>query len=400
MMRRRCRGGIRRGRFWLAATLRKKPLLLAGLIVGAWILPVYLTRIQQANISQVESRFRTVNAKSIPSTRGGHWEFDPTFSSPPYQYTQQMCQESAINDMDCNEDRCSESDQLMNWIYHVPIDERGSNATKPYPRFDVEGFRTKMRGKRILFLGTSLMRQQVEALIWTLGYTKVRWKTGILPYFPNCFTKRFCHTDKPSQITICMQFTGSMASQVYHEGNYTLDHSLRGLGDSSCVLKPRMLKKFGTFDLVFFQSLAWYAGLPMKLDSETSPLAWVEGMLPKLYYDSIQPILSELSRHTKTVLVLGHIGTDCQNKTAPVPTVVSYEDIPTTFGWYLAPTLWDASLQLLQDEQLDVQVIDVREPTLQSVHAHPDLDCLHFCQNSAALNIYLDIYWNEVFSKQ
>jgi len=43
---------------------------------------------------------------------------------------------------------------------------------------------------------------------------------------------------------------------------------------------------------------------------------------------------------------------------------------------------------------------------MQSRHLHPnsgglapDWDCLHFCMNSAALNMYLDhIYWTEVFS--
>jgi hypothetical protein len=47
---------------------------------------------------------------------------------------------------------------------------------------------------------------------------------------------------------------------------------------------------------------------------------------------------------------------------------------------------------------LNVQVVDAREPVMQSVNAHPVPDCLHFCMNSAAVNIYLDIYWNEVFS--
>ena len=29
---------------------------------------------------------------------------------------------------------------------------------------------------------------------------------------------------------------------------------------------------------------------------------------------------------------------------------------------------------------------------------NPDNDYLHFCMNSAAINIYLDMYWTEVFS--
>ena len=67
--------------------------------------------------------------------------------------------------------------------------------------------------------------------------------------------------------------------------------------------------------------------------------------------------------------------------------------------------LWDASLRLVQEEEVlksrDVQVVDLREPTMQSVHTHPQMpffDCGHLCMNSAAMNSYLNAFWNEVFS--
>ena len=69
------------------------------------------------------------------------------------------------------------------------------------------------------------------------------------------------------------------------------------------------------------------------------------------------------------------------------------------------PKLQTTSLNMIHDKKLDVHVIDARDPLMQSRHAHPnsgglapDWDCLHFCMNSAALNMYLDIYWTEVFS--
>ena len=73
--------------------------------------------------------------------------------------------------------------------------------------------------------------------------------------------------------------------------------------------------------------------------------------------------------------------------------------IPGKYGWNLDPKLWDTALVLVQNEGLDVQVIDAREPLMQSVHAHPSPDCLHFCMNSAAINMYPDMYWNEDFSQ-
>jgi hypothetical protein len=33
---------------------------------------------------------------------------------------------------------------------------------------------------------------------------------------------------------------------------------------------------------------------------------------------------------------------------------------------------------------------------MQSVHAHPPNDCLHFCMNSAAVNIYIYIIYKYI----
>jgi hypothetical protein len=110
----------------------------------------------------------------------------------------------------------------------------------------------------------------------------------------------------------------------------------------------------------------------------------------------MEDLLTKLSKRTKTVITLGQVGSDCKNKTVPNPTFSSL-DIPNHYGWKLAPVLWNATLDIIKEKSLNVQVVDAREPVMQSVHAHPVPDCLHFCMNSAAVNIYLDIYWNEVF---
>ena len=54
----------------------------------------------------------------------------------------------------------------------------------------------------------------------------------------------------------------------------------------------------------------------------------------------------------------------------------------------------------MQKNELNVQLFDAREPLMQpnSGGLNPDNDYLHFCMNSAAINIYLDMYWTEVFS--
>ena len=333
----------------------------------------------------------------IPTTSdtdGGHWEHVYNFA-PPYQFSSQVCADTYIDKKDCRYTTENCTTGLMNWVYV------GSSG-KRYPKFNADGFRKKMRNSRILFLGSSLIRQQVQALVWTLGYSKIQWIHN-LPVkkknsFDSCTTARYCMLDRLSNITICYQFQGTMATKIYREGNYTLDHHKRGHGDSSCMLHDTMTAELNTnFDVLFVQNIAWYAGLPREMDSPNSPSAWVSTVVPTLFHDAMGAFLSKVSRRTKTILVLGQVGTKCKDKDEPETFI--QENIPKMFGWNLAPKLWDVSISLARDEMSNVQIVDVRDPVMQSVHAHPYPDCLHFCLKSAAVNIYLDKYWVEVFSK-
>ena len=121
-------------------------------------------------------------------------------------------------------------------------------------------------------------------------------------------------TEAQSNITICLQFLGSMATKIYQEGNYTLDHSLRGHGDSSCLLRDDMIAGLNEFDVAFVQEVAWWTNLKNILDSPTSPSEWISKMVPMMYYDAMEALLSKLSQRTKTVFVLGQTGVDCKNK--------------------------------------------------------------------------------------
>jgi len=143
--------------------------------------------------------------------------------------------------------------------------------------------------------------------------------------------------------------------------------------------------------------VTWYTHqLLTVLDSIKSPREWIVKMLPRLYKDAIGSLLSKISSRTNTILTLGQVGSDCRNKTKPEP--YNSDKIPERFGWNIAPKLWNASLDVIKEQSLNVKVIDARDPLMQSVQAHPSPDCLHFCMNSAAINIYLDMYWNEIFS--
>lgn len=338
------------------------------------------------------------------STDGGHWENVYNFA-PPYQFSSKLCAATYLHENDCfkTENNCTAG--LMNWIYVVDDKKNSSGSSSSrgerYPTFDVDGFRNNMRNSRILFLGSSLIRQQVQALVWTLGHSTLKWKItspAKKKGFDSCATPRYCMVDGPSNISICYQFMGTMATKIYHEGNYTLDHSKRGDGDSSCMLQDTMIDELNTkFDVLFVQNMAWYIGLGNKLDSPTSPSTWVSTVVPTLYHDAMGSFLSRVSRRTKTILVLGQVGTNCTDKLEPE--TFHQENIPNIYGWNLAPALWDESISLIRDEVSNVQIVDVRDPLMQSVHAHPSRDCLHFCMNSAAVNIYLDKYWTEVFSK-
>ncbi|KAL3804530.1 hypothetical protein HJC23_002569 [Cyclotella cryptica] len=324
---------------------------------------------------------------------GGHWEYMDE-NEVPYNYSHNVCMDTRLHEGDCLK-TLSCNNQLMNWRYY-------SNDNKPYQRFDVDGFRTRMQNRRIIFVGDSTARQQVEALIWTLGHTKVDWKLSIGPISVSrgrCPTSRFCMIDELSNIEICYQTMGTMAAKMYREGNYTLVHSSRIDHDTSCLLYDKLIAELSKFDLVFVQGVAWWAGLPSVLNSTTSPSDWVAGLVPTVYRDAMGALLSKISQKTRTILVLGQVGTICKYKTKPEP--FSLDDIPNLYNWNLAPRMWNALLGDIDERALPVQVIDARDPLMQSVHAHPSTvdDCLHFCMNSAAVNIYLDIYWNEVFSK-
>ena len=326
----------------------------------------------------------------VGDVQGGHWEYVED-TTPPYIFSKQVCMASFIHVGNCvkNIDYCPSN--LMNWIYK----DRNDN---PYPRFDVNGFRRNMINSRIIFVGSSLVRQQVQALVWTLGHNVVKWTKSSA----KCDATRFCMLDSIGNITICYRFMGSMATKIYHDGNSTLDHRLRGNGDSSCLLHDDMIVEFDEFDLAFVQgSIEWFVGLPLKLNSSSSPFEWVERMVPELYHDAMDTYLSKVSRRTKTVFVLGQTGTSCANKNAPEP--FSVDNIPNCYGWNIGPKLWNVSLTLIRENEMNVQVIDAREPLMQSVHAHPVLspqhDCLHFCMNSSAINMYLNMYWAQVFSQ-
>ena len=300
---------------------------------------------------------------------------------PPYNYSDDTCNQTFILFDDCKKVAYC-SDTLMSWRYVT------SDST-PYPAFDVDGFRRNMKHKRILFLGDSTMRQQVLALVWTLGLDQVDW----IKNYDGMLHSR-CTNDSIGNITICRQAIKSMATQVYQQGNYSLN--LTGnLHDTSFLLQDEMLDKMAKFDFVFIEGVVWFTAIQRIFDSPTSPAEWIHELLLKLYRDVMESILIKLSHQTKTILVLGQTGTSCQNKTKPE----SYdpEDIPNLYGWRDVPLLWNQSLSIVKEFSLDVQVVDAREPLMQSVHAHPAPDCFHFCMNSAALNIHLDMYWNEVF---
>eukprot|EP00956_Cyclotella_meneghiniana_P002114 scaffold2407_cov57-Cyclotella_meneghiniana.AAC.1 len=258
----------------------------------------------------------SVNVKTKEDAeRGGYWKYveDLKDAPPPYIYSSRVCNSTYLHIHDCiKTDTCPSN--LMNWEYI-------SSSGEPYQRFDVDGFRRKMRNRRIIFVGPSMSRQQVLALVWTLGHESVDW-VHTHPNKPNenrtCTTPRHCMTDVKGNITICHQFMGSMATKVYTEGNFSLDHSLRGHGDSSCLLQDEMIAEISDFDVAFVQEVSWWTALNKILVSPSSPLEWVSKMIPKMYYDSMRTFLTKISNRTKTVFVLGQIGVNCKNKSKSV----------------------------------------------------------------------------------
>ena len=342
---------------------------------------------------------------SSGGVQGGHWEYE--LNAPrPYVYSSKVCNATNIHPGDCTKTTNYCPSTLMNWIYKDSM-----NST--YPKFDVYGFRKNMRDSTILFLGSSLVRQQFVALVWTLGHTNIKWAKTRNMSPETCSSEQWCMHDVKGNITLCHRFMGSISRGPIIEHNYTLNHSLRGHGDSSCLLHDAMIQQMSQFDLVFAQgSVMWFAGLPALLNSTSSPMEWTSKKLPLLYHDAMEGLLSKLSQRTKTVFVLGQGGLLCANKTWPEPfredkeyNLTPTRDVGAKYGWMQVPKLQTTSLNMIHDKKLNVQVIDARDPLMQSRHAHPnsgglspDRDCVHFCMNSAALNIYLDIYWTEVFS--
>ena len=343
---------------------------------------------------------------SSGGVQGGHWEYD-TNVTKPYVYSSKVCNATNIHPGDCTKTTNYCPSTLMNWIYK-------DNTNTTYPKFDVNGFRNNMKDSSILFLGSSLVRQQFVALVWTLGHTNIQWTRTKNMSPETCSSDQWCMHDVKGNITLCHRFMGSISRGPIIEHNYTLNHSVRGHGDSSCLLHDTMVQQMSNqFDLVFVQgSVMWFAGLPALLNSTSSPMEWISKKLPLLYHDAMEGILSKLSQRTRTVFVLGQSGLLCVNKTWPEPfredieyNLAATRDVGAKYGWMQVPKLQTTSLDMIHDKKLDVHVIDARDPLMQSRHAHPnsgglspDMDCLHFCMNSAALNMYLDMYWTEVFS--
>ena len=178
---------------------------------------------------------------------GGHWEYAEDVPRP-YTFSSKVCGATYLSKGDCTKAETNCPTTLTNWVYV-------GNDKKPYPRFAVAGFRMSMKNRRIVFIGPSIVRQQVQALVWALGFEKVTWVPIRLN---NCTAERKCVSEIASNITICYQFMGSMATKVYHEGSYTLDHSLRGFGDSSCLLREDMIANLNEFDVAVVQTVAWW----------------------------------------------------------------------------------------------------------------------------------------------
>jgi len=319
-----------------AIVFRLGAFILIGLATAAGI---YLLSTTHSTSASSGTRENATNFHhSISRVTNGHWEYvdegNETISQP-YTFSRKVCEATGGSFGDCNNPSKHCLQNLMNYAY---FDSDG----KPYPQFNVHRFRRQMRNKRILFLGPSMIRQQVQALVWTLGHDRVNWEETTY----DCTSKRKCMVEE-GNITICDQFMGSAATKIYHEGNFTLDHSKRGHGDSSCLLREENLNDMGKFDLVIIQSISWWTNLANNLGSSESPPQWVNKMIPTIYYDTMEVLLSSVSQHAKTVLVLGQIGTRCKNKTAPEPYLV--EKIPNQYGWGTAPKLWDTSLNLIQE---------------------------------------------------
>ena len=285
--------------------------------------------ISELELNQTEARLdnllstaqaETVNIDLFAPISQPHWEYNDKISRP-YNFSHHVCENSYLNPKDCTQTSQHCNDDLMNWVY---LDETNT----PLPKFSVDGFRCAMRNKRLVFIGSSLMR----ALSWTLGHTHINWSKIHTKELEEqieipCTAPRSCFIDVQDNITICFQFMGTMTTNIYLEENYTLNLSLRGHGDSSCLLHDDMIANLGEFDMVFFQPpIVWWSGTRNALSSDSSPKEWLQKIIPIVYYDALNDFPTKISKRTKPILVLGQIGTACQNKTQPE--AWSAKDIP------------------------------------------------------------------------
>ncbi len=149
---------------------------------------------QLNNIEAVQSN---TNVKSMAGG-DGYWVPSDEFP-PPYTFSQQVCNKTYLDKDDCIKANYCPSD-LMNWVY--------MKGGKPYPRLNATGFLQKMKNKRIVFVGNSIMRQQILALMWTLGYDNIGWERPSVHKRKgkDCTAGRNCFTDEKHNITFCHQF--------------------------------------------------------------------------------------------------------------------------------------------------------------------------------------------------
>ena len=147
----------------------------------------------------------TITIQNHEETMSGYWIADEK-AKQPYHFSKKVCESSFINRKDCETTyTCPKSLMKFTYIKNNLI----------YPKFDVNGFRKHMKYTKILFIGSSLTRQQVMALVWSLGHKKIKWKHHFPPKKWRCTANRVCHTDQKGKITICWQFLGSMSMKIY-----------------------------------------------------------------------------------------------------------------------------------------------------------------------------------------
>ena len=110
----------------------------------------------------------TEQGGTIDGSNSSHWEYVKDTTSP-YTFSTRILNASFINIADCIQAKNYCPSNLMNWVY------MDRNKT-PYLRFNVSGFWTKTKNRSIIFVRSSLVCQQVLALVWTLGHGKVGWE--------------------------------------------------------------------------------------------------------------------------------------------------------------------------------------------------------------------------------